>query len=92
MKTIQPKFEDKVVFLAVDIGYNANFEDVLAFAEERNYPWPVGQANIKMLTEFDVNVQSTKIAIDADGLIVYRAGYGQGTSEEWMRVFDTMLD
>ena len=92
MKTIQPKFAGKVAFVGVDIGYNTDFAGVVAFAEEQNYPWPVGQANINMLTEFGVNVQSTKIAIDAEGIIVYRAGYGEGTSEELTNVFETMSD
>ena len=41
-----------------------------------------------MLEESDVKVQSTKIAIDSNGFVVYRAGYGQGTIEEWISVFE----
>ena len=49
-------------------------------------------ADRKVLEAFDVKVQSTKIAIDADGIIVYRAGYGKGTSEEWTSVFEAIGD
>jgi len=38
----------------------------------------------------DVTVQSTKIAIDADGMIVYRAGYGKWTGKDWISVFEKL--
>ena len=38
----------------------------------------------------DVTVQSTKIAIDADGVIVYRVGYGKGTGKDWISVFEKL--
>ena len=41
-----------------------------------------------MLEDFNVRIQSTKIAIDFNGVIIYRAGYGQGTIEEWISVFE----
>ena len=40
-----------------------------------------------MLKDFNVTRQSTKVAIDANGIIVYRAGIGQGDSNEWHGVF-----
>ena len=40
----------------------------------------------------DVTVQSTKIAIDADGVIVYRAGYGKGTGKGWISVFEKLTE
>ena len=91
MKEIQPKFVGKVAFAAVDIGYGSDLAELHAFAEEQDYPWGVGQADTKILQAFGVTVQSTKIAISADGVIVYRAGYGEGTSEEWTRVFKDMV-
>ncbi len=36
-----------------------------------------------MLKDFNVTRQSTKVGIDANGIIVYRAGIGQGDSNEW---------
>ena len=40
-----------------------------------------------MISDFNVTRQSTKVAIDANGVIVYRAGIGQGGPSEWERVF-----
>ena len=92
MKEVQPRFVEEVAFIAVDIAYGADLSELYAFAEDQGYPWAVGQADLKMLTAFGVTIQSTKIAIDADGVIVYRAGYGEGTSEEWASVFETIQD
>ena len=39
-----------------------------------------------MLKDFNVTRQSTKVAIDGNGIIVYRAGIGQGDSNEWAGV------
>jgi hypothetical protein len=89
MKGIQPQFASELTFVAVDIGYG-DLKELHAFAQEEGYPWLVGVADRKILQAFDVKVQSTKIAIDADGVIVYRAGYGKGTSEEWISVFEKL--
>ena len=40
-----------------------------------------------MLRDMKVLVQSTKIAIDAQGVIVYRDGYGRGGEDVWRQVF-----
>ena len=36
-----------------------------------------------MLKDFNVTRQSTKVGIDGNGVIVYRAGIGQGDTNEW---------
>ena len=43
-----------------------------------------------MLADFKVRSQSTKIAIDNKGLIVYRDGYGKGDEWLWETVFDKL--
>ena len=86
MKEIQPRFASKVRFVAVDIGYS-DPKDLRALAKDRGYPWSIGLADRNMLEDFNVRIQSTKIAIDFNGVIIYRAGYGQGTIEEWISVF-----
>ena len=89
MKEIHPRFAEEVDFVAVNIGYGSGLAE---FAESQGYPWPVGQADTKMLDAFGVTVQSTKIAIDDNGVVVYRAGYGRGTIEEWNSVFQALVD
>lgn len=87
MKDIQPRFASNVAFFAVDVGNWQGLKELHAFGQEQGYPWSVGQADRETLKALNVTVQSTKIAINADGVIVYRAGYGKGTSKDWTAVF-----
>ena len=91
MKKIQPRFATEVAFVAVDIGYNQNLMAIRAFAEEQGYPWDVGHTDTQVLKLLDVQVQSTKIAVDADGVIIYRAGYGEGDDTDWLVVFERLV-
>ena len=91
MMEIQPRFVEDAIFIAVDIGDGVDLGELNAFSQKQGYPWAVGRTNRETLKSLDVTVQSTKIAIDADGVIVYRAGYGEGTSEEWTGVFRDMV-
>ena len=79
-----------MMFVPVDIGSGWNVKELQLFVQEKNYPWSVGLADRKVLEAFAVKVQSTKIAIDADGVIIYRAGYGKGTNKEWISVFEKL--
>ena len=89
MKEIQPQFAEAVAFVAIDIGYS-DLKELHAFAQEQGYPWATGLGDQELLQAFRVKVQSTKIAIDMDGVIVYRAGFGKGTNEEWISVFEIL--
>ena len=86
MKEAWPTFEGKVTFIPLDIAQGSNLTELRSFAHDQGYPWPVGRADLTMLDAFNVGIQSTKIAIDSDGVILYRAGYGEGTVEEWERI------
>ena len=90
MKDIQPRFASKVAFFAVDVGNWRDLKELYAFGQEQDYPWSVGQAGKETLKTLGVIVQSTKIAIDADGVIVYRAGYGKGTTKDWISVLEML--
>ena len=85
ISTVYPAFEDSANFYAV--GFNESLE-VLSAAQDRNgHPGEVATPSSSMLSDFNVKQQSTKVAIDANGIIVYRAGIGQGDSSAWEAVF-----
>ena len=90
MKDIQPRFASDVAFIAVDLGGRQDLKELHAFGQEQDYPWSVGRVGRETLKALDVIVQSTKIAIDSDGVIVYRAGYGEGTSKDWTSVLEML--
>ena len=40
-----------------------------------------------MLPEYNIQQQSTKVAIDRDGVIVFREGFGVEPAETWHELF-----
>jgi len=61
-----------------------------AYREREGHPWLVAEPAGTMLKDLKVLVQSTKIAVDPQGVIIYRDGYGQGGEETWRRVFQDL--
>ena len=60
------------------------------YAKKRGYPWPVATSSFRMLANFNTTLQSTKVAFDSDGMIVYRGELGQRDEYEWRQVFAKM--
>ena len=50
----------------------------------------MGRAARSALSELGVRAHATKLAFDASGTIVYRAGYAQGDAATWRGVFDDL--
>ena len=90
MKEIDQELGGNPTFVAVNIGYNSSLTELKSFSKSENYKWKVGKASKDMLKAFGVTIQSTKIAIDRTGTIVYREGYGRGTPEEWLSTIKDM--
>ena len=51
------------------------------------YPWPMALPGPSMLPSLRIFQRSTKLAFDAEGVIVYRKGYSQGNAEDWRNLF-----
>ena len=58
--------------------------------QRNGYPWPVAELTDSGLRDFKVVRQSTKIAIDPEGIITYRAGFNKGGLKEWQSVFESL--
>ena len=87
LKAIYPEFADKVDFYAVNADPSDSFESVAAFGQSNGYPWPMAQPDGEMIRSFRITKHSTKVAFGADGVIVYRAGFGGGNANEWRELF-----
>ena len=85
LSTVYPAFEDEVNFYAV--AFNESLETLSDSQSGSGHPGEVATPGGSMISDFNVTSQSTKVAIDANGVIVYRAGIGQGGPSEWERVF-----
>ena len=56
------------------------------YRKEFGYPWPVTVPDPGMLKNFRILSQSSKVAVDGNGIITYRDGYGRGP-DSWEGVF-----
>jgi hypothetical protein len=92
MKEVYPEYADQVTFYAVGSDPTEDLTLLEGFATVQGYPWPVAKPVGNMLQELEVLQRSTKIAFDANGVITYRASYGQGGPEEWRQVFQELTD
>lgn len=90
MTGIYPPFKDSVDLYAV--GFNERLGALEAYQNESGHPGYVAAAVGNMLRDFRVTSQSTKVAIDANGIIIYRSGYGRGSPSEWAEVFQKLAD
>lgn len=95
MKTIYPEYSGQVNFYAIAVSKNFdNLERLENYRERNGHPWPV--ANIadeqSALAELNVAYQSTKIAFDSRGIIIYRDGFGGGGTDTWRQVFTELAN
>lgn len=82
-----PEFADQVAFYAIGVDPTESLDRLDSYRENQGYPWPVAMPSPRMLSNFRVLQQSTKVAIDGAGIITYRDGYGRGNVEKWRKVF-----
>ena len=90
MTDIYPPFEDAVDFYVV--GFNESLSELAEYQGQSGHPGIVSLPVGNMLRDFRVTSQSTKVAIDANGIITYRRGYGQGRSSDWPDVLQALAD
>ena len=90
MKEIYPEYSERVAFFAVGTDPGEELEVMEAYRLREDHPWPVAQPVGSMLRKFQVFQQSTKLAFDANGVIIYREGYRQGNEDTWRRVFEEL--
>lgn len=57
------------------------------FMSERDYPWDPAWGEFDVFSNYRVLSRSTKVAVDSDGVIVFRGGYGRIGLERWEKIF-----
>lgn len=94
MKDIYPEYADGVDFYAVGTFSKRieSLETLEDYRQRQGHPWPVANpAEAAVLQNLGVTVQSTKIAFDGNGVIIYRDGFGGGDPQTWRQVFDQLV-
>ena len=90
MKKVYPEYAADVDFYAINVDPSDGLDDLAAFGEKEGYPWPIAQSDSDVLFKLHVTRQSTKIAFDTNGVIVYRARMGDGDADEWRGIFEEL--
>ncbi len=92
MKDVYPEFADRVDFYAIGQSTSDDIEKLESDRKKQGYPWPVAQIDPDVLRDLRVLTQSTKIVLDHQGVITYRAGYADGGPSEWRQVFTDLVE
>jgi len=90
MNEVHPDFADQVVLYGVGASPVDSLEALESFRQREQHPWPVAAPEASMLRDLNVAIRSTKIAFDADGIITYRATFGDADPDEWRQVFEDL--
>lgn len=90
MKDVYPEFADQVNFYAVGQDPSESLELMESYRKQQGYPWPIAKTEPQTLSTLRVLQQSTKIAVDANGIIIYRETHG-GNPKEWKSVFEGLI-
>ena len=91
MSDVYPEFADSVAFYIVGSDPSESLEDLEKDRFTNNYPGYVATPSGDMIRKLNVLNRSTKLAIDAHGVIIYRATYGDGDTNEWRQVFRNLV-
>ncbi len=84
-----PDYEGRVHFVAIDIDGGESAAQIRSFAESNGYTWPMIPADGDVLNVYRITRQSAYVALDSNGVILSRAGYG--SSKNWRGLFDSLL-
>ena len=86
MKGVYPEFAEQVAFYAVGQDPTESLQLMERYRKQQGYPWPVAKTDPQNLRTLRVVQASTKLAVDARGVIIYRDGHGGGNPDTWRRV------
>ena len=90
LKDIYPEYSDRVAFLAVSTYSLDDAERIRSYKESQGYTWTMALLDPDMLRAYNIVSQASKVAVDGNGVIAFRAGYGSESEETWRRIFESL--
>ena len=88
LATLDSKYTENIAFY---LGGSDPTQTVAVLEQDREkqgYPWPVAGISSSGLRDLHILQQSTKIAIDGNGAITYRDGFGRGDLDKWRKALE----
>ncbi len=74
--------------LAVSIDPGDDADKISRYQDQYDFRWPMALTSREMLVAYGVRQQSTKFAIDADGIVTYTRGPGNAGKDGWTRILE----
>jgi peroxiredoxin len=88
LKTVYPDYQAAVAFLAIDVDPSEDADLVDRYKQQQEYPWPMALYDPFVVSDYKIIAQASKVAINAEGVIVFRSGYGSLRADRWRDVLD----
>ena len=76
--------------MAIDVDSFENADRIREFRDSRGYSWHMAIAHRDVILDYKVIAQSTKVAVDRNGVIRFRAGFGTKSEGWWEEVFSKL--
>ena len=86
LKQDYPEFSESVDLYAIGQDVTEGVGRLEDYRAREELPFPVAEVTNNVLRSLEIIRQSTKVAVDHNGVIAYRAGIGEGEGE-WPKVF-----
>ena len=78
--------------MIVAAAWNESAAALGRFASENGYDWVFGEGPSDLARQYRVLQQSSKVGIDAGGVIVMREGYGNSGAAFWRGVLNRLRE
>jgi len=72
-----------VNFVAIGIDPTEGPDVLRAYHAQQDYPWTAAVGNRQTIEAYNVISTSIKFAMDRNGIVVNRRGYGVGSEQSW---------
>ncbi len=63
---------------------------VAGFHEQNGFTWTTSPGDPTMLVEYGIRAQASKVALDHNGVIVYKPGSGSTGEARWRQLFEEL--
>ena len=74
-------------FYGVGFDPTETLDELESYRERNDFVYQAAVGVGRIIPTFNVRSQSTKVAMDGSGVIVYRAGKSGGSDADWRKVF-----
>ena len=74
-------------FYGVGFDPSETIDELESYRISNNFVYQAAVGVDRIIPNFNVRAQSTKVAMDGSGIITYRAGKGGGSDADWRKVF-----